>query len=45
MGRVVETVRARRKAELDPKAGDAGWRHGLMDIGHDPLKPPRQEGR
>lgn len=36
---VVDTVRAQRKAELEPKAGDAVWRHRLMAIGHDPLKP------
>ncbi|MFJ6212334.1 DUF3140 domain-containing protein [Streptomyces sp. NPDC092296] len=39
MRRVVAEVRAKRSVELDPKAGDPGWRHRLMSIGHDPLKP------
>ncbi|MFD7666633.1 DUF3140 domain-containing protein [Streptomyces sp. NPDC059788] len=38
MTRVVEIVRAQRPEGTDPKAGGADWRHGLMDIGHDPLK-------
>ncbi|WP_149181924.1 DUF3140 domain-containing protein [Streptomyces sp. TRM49041] len=39
MRRVCEIVRSRRDPSLDPKAGGADWRHALMDIGHDPLKP------
>ncbi|MCS0638442.1 DUF3140 domain-containing protein [Streptomyces sp. LP05-1] len=39
MRRVVEIVRTQRDPELEPKAGDANWRHGLMNVGHDPLKP------
>ncbi|WP_256107721.1 DUF3140 domain-containing protein [Streptomyces sp. ODS05-4] len=39
MERVVDIVRSQRGASLDPQAGGADWRHGLMDIGHDPLKP------
>jgi hypothetical protein len=39
MREVVDTVRAQRTAELDTKAGDAVWRHRLMNLGHDPLKP------
>ncbi|GGT25553.1 hypothetical protein GCM10010271_31430 [Streptomyces kurssanovii] len=39
MQRVCDVVRAQRNAEMDPKAGDANWRHSLMNIGHDPLKP------
>ncbi|MEU6060751.1 DUF3140 domain-containing protein [Streptomyces sp. NPDC047097] len=39
MERVVEIVRSQRDPSLDPKAGGTDWRHGLMDIGHDPLKP------
>lgn len=39
MRRVVDTVRAERNAELDPKAGQPGWRHRLMTLGHDPLRP------
>jgi len=38
MERVVEEVRAVRGEELEPTAGDADWRAGLMNIGHDPLK-------
>lgn len=33
------TVRAQRAPELDTKPGDTEWRHRLMDIDHDPLKP------
>jgi hypothetical protein len=40
MSRVVERVLAQRRADLEPAAGDAGWRHRLMSLGHDPLKPP-----
>lgn len=36
---VVAAVRARRGEELEPVAGDAAWRHALMSLGHDPLKP------
>ncbi|GAA2442693.1 DUF3140 domain-containing protein [Streptomyces lavendulocolor] len=39
MERVVEIVRSQRDPSLDPRAGGTDWRHGLMDIGHDPLKP------
>lgn len=39
MQRVCDIVRSQRSAELDPKAGGAEWRRGLMSIGHDPLKP------
>lgn len=37
--RVVERVRDQRRADLEPTAGDANWRHRLMSIGHDPLRP------
>lgn len=40
MRKVVSRVRSERRADLEPAAGDAGWRHRLMSIGHDPLKPP-----
>ncbi|MFC8727594.1 DUF3140 domain-containing protein [Streptomyces bacillaris] len=40
MREVVDTVRAQRKPELEPEAGDGPWRYALMDIGHDPLKSP-----
>ena len=39
MGKVVEIVRQERGEEPEPKAGDDHWRHRLMSIGHDPLKP------
>jgi|SRR4051812_6358358 Protein of unknown function (DUF3140) len=39
MEHVVDIVRNQRTATLDPKAGDAAWRHNLMDVGHDPLRP------
>jgi hypothetical protein len=39
MQHVVDTVRAQRGDEPESTAGDAGWRHGLMALGHDPLKP------
>jgi hypothetical protein len=39
MRKVVARVHAERRDDLEPAAGDAGWRHRLMSIGHDPLKP------
>jgi hypothetical protein len=36
---VVDRVRAERRADLEPTAGQDAWRHRLMRIGHDPLKP------
>jgi hypothetical protein len=39
MRRVVDRVHAQRRDDLEPTAGQAGWRHRLMSIGHDPLKP------
>lgn len=39
MRRVCDIVRSQREAQADPKAGGTQWRHGLMSIGHDPLKP------
>jgi hypothetical protein len=41
MQHVVELVRSQHP---DPDTGDhddAGWRHRLMTVGHDPLKPAR----
>lgn len=40
MRRVVEEVMAARGAEPESVAGDTGWRHRLMSLGHDPLKDP-----
>lgn len=39
MRSVVEQVRAERREDLEPTAGQAPWRHRLMTVGHDPLKP------
>lgn len=39
MRRVVDRVHAERGVDLEPKAGQENWRHRLMSIGHDPLKP------
>jgi hypothetical protein len=41
MEKVVQRVRSQRNIDLEPTAGQAAWRHRLMRIGHDPLKPPR----
>jgi len=39
MAGVVDRVRTQRGDEPEPTAGDAAWRHSLMNLGHDPLKP------
>ncbi|HEV7647152.1 MAG TPA: DUF3140 domain-containing protein [Actinophytocola sp.] len=39
MRKVVDKVRAERREDLEPVAGQASWRHRLMSMGHDPLKP------
>jgi Protein of unknown function (DUF3140) len=39
MRAVVDRVRSQRGEELEPTAGSAAWRHSLMSLGHDPLKP------
>lgn len=39
MRNVVERVTAERRDDLEPTAGEAHWRHRLMTIGNDPLKP------
>lgn len=36
---VVDRVHRRRRDDLEPTAGDTAWRHRLMSLGHDPLKP------
>ncbi|HWD02033.1 MAG TPA: DUF3140 domain-containing protein [Amycolatopsis sp.] len=41
MRAVVDRVHAARRADLEPVAGEAHWRRGLMSVGHDPLKPAR----
>jgi DNA topoisomerase VI subunit B len=42
MRRVVERVHAERRDDLEPTAGETHWRHRLMSVGHDPLKPARE---
>lgn len=39
MQRVVDRVHEQRRDDLEPTPGQAGWRHRLMRLGHDPLKP------
>lgn len=39
MEKVVTKVRAERREDLQPVAGQASRRHRLMSLGHDPLKP------
>lgn len=39
MRKVVDQVRAERREDLEPVAGQTTWRHRLMSLGHDPLKP------
>jgi hypothetical protein len=39
MAKVVSVVRSERGEELEPTAGADDWRHRLMSLGHDPLKP------
>jgi uncharacterized protein DUF3140 len=39
MQKVVDEVRTERRADLEPVAGQASWRHRLMSLGHDSLKP------
>lgn len=39
MQNVVDRVLAERREDLEPTAGEAHWRHRLMSMGHDPLKP------
>jgi hypothetical protein len=40
MRNVVDRVYAERRDDLEPTQGEAHWRHRLMSLGHDPLKPP-----
>ena len=41
MRSVVRTIRQQRGETPEPTAGQPRWRHRLMTIGHDPLKPLR----
>jgi hypothetical protein len=43
MRAVVDRVRTQRGEEPEPTAGSAAWRHSLMSLGHDPLKPPGRQ--
>ena len=40
MRKVVDQVHTQRRDDLEPTAGQENWRHQLMTIGHDSLKPP-----
>ncbi len=40
MRRAVDEITELRGAAEEPTAGDTGWRHRLMSLGHDPLKDP-----
>jgi Protein of unknown function (DUF3140) len=39
MRRVIRRVHAERRGNRESVAGRTGWRHRLMSLGHDPLKP------
>jgi hypothetical protein len=39
MARVVATVHRERGEDLEPAAGEDGWRRRMMSMGHDPLRP------
>jgi hypothetical protein len=39
MRRVVREVHLGRRGNRESVAGRTGWRHRLMSLGHDPLKP------
>lgn len=39
MRNVVDRIHAERREDLEPTAGQDHWRHRLMTLGHDPLKP------
>lgn len=43
MQKVVDRVHAQRRDDLEPEQGDADWRHRLMSMGHDPLKPAPED--
>jgi hypothetical protein len=44
MRAVVDRVRTQRGEQPEPTAGTASWRHALMSLGHDPLKPSTRRG-
>ncbi|GGO45839.1 hypothetical protein GCM10012287_14750 [Streptomyces daqingensis] len=43
MRKVVDTVTAERGADMEPTTGQPNWRHRLMTLGHDPMKPVRAD--
>ena len=40
MSNVVRRIADQVDEENEPMAGDDHWRHRLMTLGHDPLRPP-----
>jgi hypothetical protein len=44
MRNVVRRISGQIDEEREPVAGDEHWRHRLMTLGHDPLKPTGSEG-
>jgi Protein of unknown function (DUF3140) len=44
MRNVVRRISSQVDEEREPVAGDERWRHRLMTLGHDPLKPAASEG-
>ena len=44
MRNVVRRISGQIDEEREPVAGDEHWRHRLMTLGHDPLKPAGSEG-
>lgn len=39
MRKVIDTITSERGVDMEPTAGQPNWRHRLMSLGHDPLKP------
>lgn len=39
MRRVIRQVHVERRGNRESVVGRTGWRHSLMSLGHDPLKP------
>jgi hypothetical protein len=39
MRNVVDRIHDSRRDDLEPTGGEDHWRHRLMTMGHDPLKP------
>ena len=45
MRNVVRRIADQVDLEAEPTAGEEHWRHRLMTLGHDPLKPATSSGR